>query len=85
MAHDGFPQRVVYQDFLVLHVHQLADAAVQSARGAGLADLALTRDPKHGDAPAAPDAQARPRPGRLGIGQSLKSKLLGGEGQRTRV
>lgn len=76
MAHDGFPQGVVDEDFLVLNVHELADAAVQRARGIGPADLALAWDAKHRYAPAAPHTHARPGPGDLGVGQSLQRESL---------
>lgn len=68
MAHDGFPQRVINQDFLVLNVHELADTAVERALRIGLADLALTWDAKYRDAPVASHTHGGPRPGDFGIG-----------------
>lgn len=47
MAHDGFPQRVVNQDLLVLNVYELTDTTVERALGIGLADLALTWDAQY--------------------------------------
>lgn len=74
VAQDGLPQRVVQQD-LVWEVHELADAAVQGASGAGLAGLAAPWSAKRGEAAAA-GAQARPRPAGLGIGSALPRKAL---------
>lgn len=74
VAQDGLPQRVVQQD-LVWEVHELADAAVQGASGAGLAGLAAPWSVKPGEAAAA-GAQARPRPAGLGIGSALPRKAL---------
>lgn len=74
VAQDGLPQRVVQQD-LVWEVHELADAAVQGALGAGLAGLAAPWSAKRGEAAAA-GAQARPRPAGLGIGSALPRKAL---------
>lgn len=82
VAHDGLPQRVVQQD-LVWEVHELADAAVQGASGAGLAGLAAPWSAKRGEAAAA-GAQARPRPAGLGIGSALPRKaLLGSDWDQT--
>lgn len=67
MAHDGFPQRFIDQDFLVLNVHELADTAGERALGTGLAYLALTWDPKYGYAPVAPNTDGCPGPGNFGI------------------
>lgn len=72
VAQDGLPQRVVQQD-LVWEVHELADAAVQGASGAGLAGLAAPWSAKRGEAAAA-GAQARPRPAGLGFGSALPRK-----------
>lgn len=74
VAQDSLPQRVVQQD-LVWEVHELADAAVQGASGAGLAGLAAPWSAKRGEAAAA-GAQARPRPAGLGIGSALPRKAL---------
>lgn len=67
MAHDGFPQRVVSQDLLVLNVYELTDTAVERALGIGLADLALTWDAQYRQAPVAPNTHRCPRPGDFGI------------------
>lgn len=67
MAHDGFPQRVVYQDLLVLNVHELADTPVERALGTDLTDLTLTWDAQNRQASVAPNAHRCPRPGDFGI------------------
>lgn len=68
MAHDGFPQRVVDQDLLVLNVHELADTPVERALGIGLTAVTLTWDAQNRQASVAPNAHRCPRPGDFGIG-----------------